>query len=77
METCSFEEFNHRASKLLMYRLKMWAHLQAHYVNQSFVGDVDVSQDLSDWHSGDRLVERHKQREDWSEPVDGNHKELR
>lgn len=55
----------------------MWAHLQAHYVNQSLVGDVDVSQDLSDWHSGDRLVERHKQREDWSEPVDGNHKELR
>lgn len=48
-----------------------WAHLQAYNVDQRLVGDVDVAQDLGDWHSGDGQVERHKQREDWSEPVGG------
>lgn len=30
---------------------------------------MDVAQDLCDLHPGDQQVERHKQREDWSEPV--------
>lgn len=45
------------------------AYLQAYYVDQRLVGDVDVAQDLGDWHAGDQQVERHKQREDWSEPA--------
>lgn len=45
------------------------AYLQAYNVNQSLVGDVNVTQNLGDWHPGNWQVERHKQRQDWSEPV--------
>lgn len=48
---------------------KTQAYLQAYNVDQRLVGNVDVTQDLGDWHPGDQPVERHKQREDWSEPV--------
>ena len=51
------------------------AYLQAHYVDQSLVGDVNVAQDLSDGRLWDRQVERHKQREDWSKPVRGEGEE--
>lgn len=50
---------------------RTWAYLQAYYVDQRLVSDVDVAQDLGDWHPGDQQVERHKQREDWSKPVRG------
>lgn len=48
---------------------RTWAYLQAYDVDQRLVGDVDLAQDLGNWHLGDQPVERHKQREDWSEPV--------
>lgn len=53
------------------------AHLQAHYVDQRLVGDVDLAQDLSDWDPGDQPVERHKQSEDRSQPGGGGRKKSR
>lgn len=45
------------------------AHLQPDHVDQRLVGDVDLTQDLCDGHSGDEQVERHKQREDRGQPA--------
>lgn len=44
-------------------------NLQADYVDQRLVSDVDLTEDLRDRHSGNQQVERHKEREDRGQPA--------